>query len=144
MLLSQPSLLKKLISFIIPDRKVLEIKRWAWRPSVVCPSVNIFVSAQWLEYCLKYFDDTSQLCRSGHDDMSHIKIRALALLYSYSPYGAFLCIFVCSVNTLWNIIIILHRSWRCVAYKNENSRFHTFGVISPWWFQMQFRVRSLT
>ena len=34
--------------------------------------------------------------------MSHIKMRALALLYSYSPFGAFLCIFVCSVTLEYN------------------------------------------
>ena len=45
------------------------------RPSVH-PSVNIFVSAQYREYCLEYFDDTSQLCRTGHDDVAHTKMRS--------------------------------------------------------------------
>ena len=35
--------------------------------------VNVFVSAQYLEYRLEYFDDTSELCRIGHDDLSRIK-----------------------------------------------------------------------
>ena len=38
----------------------------------------------------------------------------------------------------------MNRSWRCVAYKNDNFRFHTFWVISPWLFQMQFHVHSIT
>ena len=39
----------------------------------VPPSVNLFVSAQLLEYRSEYFDDTSQLCRTGHDDVSCTK-----------------------------------------------------------------------
>ena len=35
----------------------------------VGPYVNIFVSALKLEYALECFDDTSQLCRTGHDDV---------------------------------------------------------------------------
>ena len=46
------------------------------RPSSVCLSirlsVNIFLSAQKLEYLLEYFDDTSQLCRTGHDDVEQV------------------------------------------------------------------------
>ena len=34
--------------------------------------------------------------------------------------------------------------WGCIAYKNDNSRFHSIWVIFPWWFQMQFCVRSVT
>ena len=50
--------------------------------SVHCLSVNIFESAPKLEY----FDDTSQLCRTGHDDVSHTKMRALTLiLFELSP-----------------------------------------------------------
>ena len=45
--------------------------------SSVRPSVNIFVSALLLEYRLEYFDDTSQLRRTGHDDVSYTKLRAL-------------------------------------------------------------------
>ena len=53
----------------------------------VRPYVNIFVSAQ---YRLEYFDDTSQLCRTGHDDMSCTNMRALPLLlFSYLPFNAF-------------------------------------------------------
>ena len=53
----------------------------------VRPYVNIFVSAQ---YCLEYFDDTSQLCRTDHDDMSRTNMRALPLLlFSYLPFDAF-------------------------------------------------------
>ena len=56
------------------------------RPSSVRPSVNIFVSAQQLEFPLEYFDDTSQLCRTGHDDVSRTKLRVLALiLFELSP-----------------------------------------------------------
>ena len=55
------------------------------RPSLH-PSVNILVSAQYLDYPLEYFDDTSQLCRTGHDNVSHTKMRALALLlFELSP-----------------------------------------------------------
>ena len=46
----------------------------------VRPSVNIFLSAQELEYHMEYFDDTSRLCRTGHDDVSRTKMGALALL----------------------------------------------------------------
>ena len=52
------------------------------RPSSVHPSINIFVSNQNLEYPLEYFDDTSQLCRTGHDEVSRTKMRALALILS--------------------------------------------------------------
>ena len=45
-----------------------------------------------------------------------------------------------NLNTLW-YIMILHSSWQCVTYK-DNSRFYTFGVISPWLFQ--FPVCSIT
>ena len=39
---------------------------------------------------MEYFDDTSQLCRTGHDDVSRTKIRALALiLFELSPFDAF-------------------------------------------------------
>ena len=39
-----------------------------------------------LEYRLEYFDDTLQLCRTGHDDVSRTKMRDLALLlFELSP-----------------------------------------------------------
>ena len=52
-----------------------------------------------------------QLCRTGHNDVSRTKIRALAsLLLSYLPFDAFYAYScpLCILNTLWNIIMILH------------------------------------
>ena len=59
---------------------------------------------------------------------------------------------LCNLNTLLNIILILHsyigsyigQVMTMCPYKNDNSCFHTFWVIPPWWFQMQFHVRSIT
>ena len=73
--------------FFIPRSKgsgdmamsLVSVRRLSIRPSEL-PSVNIFVYAQKLKYRLKYFDDTSQFCRTGHDDMSRTKMRALALI----------------------------------------------------------------
>ena len=39
-----------------------------------------FVSALYLENRLEYFDDTSQLCRTDHDNVLPTKIRVLALI----------------------------------------------------------------
>ena len=45
-----------------------------------------------------YFDDTSQLYRTGHDDVSRTKMRALTLiLFSYLPFDVFMHIRVRSV-----------------------------------------------
>ena len=44
----------------------------------------------------------------------------------------------------WSFTVMWNRSWRCVTYKNDKSRFHTFWVISSWYFQMQYRVRCIT
>ena len=52
----------------------------------VCTSVNIFVSALELENRLEYFDDTSQLGRTGHDDVLRIRMSALtSILFELSP-----------------------------------------------------------
>ena len=37
-----------------------------------------FVSASQLKNRLEYFDDTSYLCRTGHDDMLHTRTATLA------------------------------------------------------------------
>ena len=58
--------------------------------------------------------DTSQLCRTGHDDVPRTKMRDPALmLLELSPFDASLCIFVPALKFeyLWNIIMILHL-WR--------------------------------
>ena len=54
-------------------------------PGVHLSSVHTFVHKHFcicsiLEYPLEYFDDTSQLCRTGHDNVSRTKMRALAFL----------------------------------------------------------------
>ena len=55
-------------------------------PGIRLSSVNIFESSPKLEHRLEYFDDTSQLCRTGHDDMLHTKMGALTLiLFELSP-----------------------------------------------------------
>ena len=52
----------------------------------IWPSVNIFLSSLKLENGLEYFDDTSQLCRSGHDDVSRTRMSAHTLmLFELSP-----------------------------------------------------------
>ena len=57
------------------------------RPSVRPPSVRKhFLSALYLEYPLEYFHDTSQLCRTGHDDVSRTRMVTLAIvLFELSP-----------------------------------------------------------
>ena len=40
------------------------------RLSSVRKSINVSVSALQLEYRSEYFDDTSLICRTGHDDVS--------------------------------------------------------------------------
>ena len=72
------------------------------RPSSVRPSVRPYVRPLTfscpfnnLNTVLEYFDDTSQLCKAGHDDVSRTKMRALTLIFfELSPFEAFLCIFV--------------------------------------------------
>ena len=44
----------------------------------------------------------------------------------------------------WYFIVLYNRSWWCAAYKNGNSLYHTFWVISSWSFQLQFRVPTVT
>ena len=75
------------------------VSRLSVRPYVRL-SVNIFVSAQSLLYRVEYFDDTSQLCRVGHNDVSRIEMRALALiLFELFPFDALLlCIFVSALQ----------------------------------------------
>ena len=41
-----------------------------------------FVSAPYLENRLEYNHDTSQLCRTGHDDVSHTKMTTLIFILS--------------------------------------------------------------
>ena len=61
-----------------------------------------FVSALKLEYPLEYNHDTSQLCKTDHDDVSRTRMTALAfILYAIS------CL-LHNLNTLWYIIMILH------------------------------------
>ena len=43
-------------------------------------SVRPFLVRSIIENRMEYFDDISQLCRTGHDDVSRTKIRALALI----------------------------------------------------------------
>ena len=46
----------------------------------------IFVSALYLEYPLEYNHDASQLCRTGHDNMSHTRMTiSLSYFLSYFP-----------------------------------------------------------
>ena len=68
-----------------------------------------FVSCLYFEYPLEYNHDTSQLCRTGHDDVSRTRMTTLAFLLSeLFPLDGFRCNFVNNVKTVWNIIIILH------------------------------------
>ena len=97
---------------------------------VSCPLYNFNRS--------EYFDDTSQFCRTGHDDVSRTKMRALALiLFSFLPFDAFYAYScpLCNLNTLWNIINILHSYVEQVMtmcrVQNDNSRFHTFLSYFP-------------
>ena len=41
-----------------------------------------FMSALYLEYPLEYNHDTSQLCRTGHEDVSYTKMTTLAFILS--------------------------------------------------------------
>ena len=45
----------------------------------ICLSINIFIPL-YTSYRSEYFDDTSQLCRTGHDVVSRTKMKALALI----------------------------------------------------------------
>ena len=100
-----------------------------------------FMSALLLKYPLEYFYGTWQKCRAGPDDMLHIRMTTLTfLLLTLSPfvmsdtdYPLILCLLWKS-KTLWNIFMILggnveQTRWH-VAYKNDNSAFLTFGIIS--------------
>ena len=68
----------------------------------------------------------------------------------YLPFDAFYAYScpLCNLNTLWNMIMILHSYEEQVMtmcrVQEDSSRSHTLWVISPWWFQVQFCVRSLT
>ena len=74
-------------------------------------------SALQLEYPLEYFDGTWQKCRTGPDDILHIRITTLPfLLLDLSPFVIFdsdnqfiLCL-LCKSKTLWNIFMILGRN----------------------------------
>ena len=53
------------------------------------------MSALYLKYLLLYYHDTSQLCRTGLDDVSHTRMTALAFILSKSiPLDDFRCNFV--------------------------------------------------
>ena len=71
----------------------------------------IFVSTLYLEYPLEYNHDTSQLCRTGHDDMSRTRMTtSLSYFLSYFPLiisDAISCA-LHNLNTLWYIIMIFH------------------------------------
>ena len=48
-----------------------------------------------LKNYLEYFDDTSLLCRTGHDDMSHTRMATLAVILSeLFPLDHFRCNFM--------------------------------------------------
>ena len=70
-----------------------------------------FVSAPQLESPLEYFDDISQLCRTGHDNVSRTRMTTLAFIpLSYFPLmvsDAISCL-PYNLKTVWNIIMILH------------------------------------
>ena len=54
-----------------------------------------FLSAPILENHLEDFDDTLQLCRTGHDDVSHTRMAFLAvILTKLLPLDHFRCNFV--------------------------------------------------
>ena len=66
--------------------------------SELCPldgfSCN-FVSAPYFEYPLGYNHDTSQLCRTRHDDVSRTRVKTLAFILSeLFPLDGFRCNFV--------------------------------------------------
>ena len=55
----------------------------------------IFMSALQLEYPLEYNHDTTQLCRTGHDDMSRTRTTALSfILFELFSLDCFRCNFV--------------------------------------------------
>ena len=41
-----------------------------------------FISAQYIGYPLEYNHDTSQLCTSGHDNVSHTRMTTLVFILS--------------------------------------------------------------
>ena len=54
-----------------------------------------FMSALKLEYPLEHNHDTSQLCRTGHDDVLHTRMTTLAfILADLFPLDGFRCSFV--------------------------------------------------
>ena len=60
---------------------------------------------------MEYNHDTSQLCRTGHDTVLRTRMTTLAFVFSeLFPLDAFRCNFISlhNLNTLWNIIMILH------------------------------------
>ena len=67
------------------------------------------MSALKLEYLLEYNHDTSQLCRTGHDDVLHTRMTTLAfILLSYLPLmvsDAISCP-LHNLKAVWNIIMI--------------------------------------
>ena len=50
-----------------------------------------FLSALQLEYPLEYNHDTSQLCRTGHEDVSYTKMTALVCILSSCPLDCLSC-----------------------------------------------------
>ena len=60
----------------------------------------IFVSALYFEYPLEYNNDTSQLYRTGHDDVSRTRMTTLAFILSdLFPLDCFIsCNFVSASN----------------------------------------------
>ena len=60
---------------------------------------------------MEYNHDTSQFCRTGHDNVSRTRIATVAvILLGYFPLiisDAILCPLY-NFNALWNIIMILH------------------------------------
>ena len=48
-------------------------------------SINIVLSAQWLEYHLEYFHNTAELCKTGYHSVSCTRTIILTFLFSYSP-----------------------------------------------------------
>ena len=54
-----------------------------------------FVSALYLEYPVEYNHDTSQLCRTGHYDVSRTRMTTLAfILFELLALDGFRCYFV--------------------------------------------------
>ena len=70
-----------------------------------------FVLALQLEYPLRYNHDTSQLCRTGHDNVSHTRMTTLAFILSellpLMVSHAISCP-LHNLKTVWNIIMTLH------------------------------------